>query len=95
MPSDENKPREPEYSRNDLQEIRAAERAVYERAFTQLITSVTLHVIFGKMEAGLDTTAGRGAWIDDRATRAVNRWRGHFCPTRVGLPLESEWSLKN
>lgn len=77
------------YSAQELKQIRAAERAAYELYSHQLITSLTMHLITGSTDILVED---RSAWIDTRALRLLDRWRSHFAPPRVGLPLESEWT---
>jgi hypothetical protein len=78
------------YSPQDLKEIRDAERAVYELYFSNFIGSLSRYISANKLE--ITVGPERGVWIEDRALRTLDRWRSHFCPGRVGLPLESNWT---
>lgn len=73
-----------------LRAIKIAERRHYERCFAFLTVSIALYIAANRYDNVLEHQGERGRWIDDRAMRAVNRWRGHFAPERVGLPLEFE-----
>ena len=77
------------YSPQDLKEIVRAEREFYELCFAHLLLSLAWYISHGMLR--FDTIAERGDWLEDRAMRSVNRWRSHFCPERVGLPLDTEW----
>ena len=79
------------YSPQDLREIRRAERLFWEQAFTNLYVSVAMYGLFRNCPDLNDVTA-RGNWLTDRANRSLDRWRAYFCPSRAGLPIESEWT---
>lgn len=80
----------PGYNEYDVKKIKEAERKFYEAVFVQFVTSVTLHLIKGNNE-DLKVIANRVTWIHERSMRVLNFWRSQFCPSRVGLPIESEW----
>jgi hypothetical protein len=77
------------YTPVQLAEIREAEREYYELCFRQLLTSVAIYVSAGVMLE--EETSRRGDWIETHAKLALERWRNSFCPSRAGLPLETEW----
>jgi hypothetical protein len=81
------------YSAADLIEIRHAERQFFEMVWPMVVVSFGIQLSAGKLSASdFVDISRRGDWILDRTMRSLDRWRSLFCPSRVGLPLESEWS---
>jgi hypothetical protein len=79
------------YSPQQLREIRQAERAHVENSLQTLALVLRLRIIFEHNDTPMDTQDKRVHWILHNAKIALDGWRALFAPSRVGLPIESEW----
>jgi hypothetical protein len=87
------------YTPGVLKEIRKAERTFYEQVFVAAVQSLEQHLAhdhFREEVGGVATDMSRETtkhedWIEERCFSGLDRWRLRFAPSRVGLPLESEW----
>ena len=78
---------------SELDAIKIAERQHYERCFAMLSVAMTLQHLFCSPRntedaSYFESVPARWDWMEDKAMRSVNRWRSHFAPDRVGLPLD-------
>ena len=73
------------YSTGDTQKIRDAERLFFERCYEVWAIRASVMNIW---PVSLDAVK----FGETHAMLCLNMWRAHFCPARVGLPLESNWA---